>query len=167
MFPILMWYSGEMDFCSKDLFRNTVVNLVMVKSLQTWPSHFQRDALYWQEQTNQTDANKIQIHLILYIYKLASYSKNKNILNIDILDYILKLCLIFIDLCLYKLKFIREKRVRKLYKKIIKMAKHHPDLIMCRKQTGVSIGRLCDKCDGKCVICDSYFRPTTLVRICD
>ncbi|KAM4783823.1 PHD finger-like domain-containing protein 5A isoform 1-T1 [Cyanocitta cristata] len=30
-----------------------------------------------------------------------------------------------------------------------------------------SIGRLCEKCDGKCVICDSYVRPCTLVRICD
>ena len=27
-----------------------------------------------------------------------------------------------------------------------KMAKHHPDLIMCRKQPGVAIGRLCEKC---------------------
>ncbi|CAL9214019.1 unnamed protein product [Arabidopsis halleri] len=47
------------------------------------------------------------------------------------------------------------------------MAKHHPDLIMCRKQPGIAIGRLCEKCDGKCVICDSYVRPCTLVRICD
>uniref|UniRef100_H2Z5I3 PHD finger-like domain-containing protein 5A n=1 Tax=Ciona savignyi TaxID=51511 RepID=H2Z5I3_CIOSA len=39
------------------------------------------------------------------------------------------------------------------------MAKHHPDLIFCRKQPGVG--------DGKCVICDSYVRPCTLVRICD
>ena len=38
---------------------------------------------------------------------------------------------------------------------------------MCRKQWGVSIGRLCEKCEGKCVICDSYVRLTTLVRICD
>ena len=36
------------------------------------------------------------------------------------------------------------------------MAKHHPDLIMCRKQPGIAIGRLCEKCDGKCVVCDSY-----------
>uniref|UniRef100_A0AAV2LS58 PHD finger-like domain-containing protein 5A n=1 Tax=Knipowitschia caucasica TaxID=637954 RepID=A0AAV2LS58_KNICA len=35
------------------------------------------------------------------------------------------------------------------------------------KQAGVAIGRLCEKCDGKCVICDSYVRPCTLVRICD
>ena len=39
-----------------------------------------------------------------------------------------------------------------------RMAKHHPDLIMCRKQPGIAIGRLCEKCDGKCVICDSYVR---------
>jgi PHD finger-like domain-containing protein 5A len=47
------------------------------------------------------------------------------------------------------------------------MAKHHPDLIFCRKQPGIAIGRLCEKCDGKCVICDSYVRPCTLVRVCD
>lgn len=47
------------------------------------------------------------------------------------------------------------------------MAKHHPDLIMCRKQPGIAIGRLCEKCDGRCVVCDSYVRPCTLVRICD
>eukprot|EP00906_Rhabdomonas_costata_P015496 RCo022271 len=47
------------------------------------------------------------------------------------------------------------------------MARHHPDLIMCRKQSGIAIGRLCEKCDGKCVICDSYVRPAALVRICD
>ena len=41
------------------------------------------------------------------------------------------------------------------------MAKHHPDLIMCRKQPGIAIGRLCEKCDGKCVICDSYVRCVT------
>lgn len=28
-----------------------------------------------------------------------------------------------------------------------KMAKHHPDLVMCRKQPGISIGRLCEKCE--------------------
>ena len=49
----------------------------------------------------------------------------------------------------------------------IVMAKHHPDLIMCRKMPGIAIGRLCEKCDGKCVVCDSYVRPATLVRVCD
>ena len=38
---------------------------------------------------------------------------------------------------------------------------------MCRKQPGISIGRVCEKCDGKCVVCDSYVRPCTLVRVCD
>ena len=47
------------------------------------------------------------------------------------------------------------------------MAKHHPDLVMCRKLAGIAIGRLCEKCDGKCVVCDSYVRPATLVRVCD
>jgi len=47
------------------------------------------------------------------------------------------------------------------------MAKHHPDLLMCRKQSGVAIGRLCDKCDGRCVLCDSHVRPAGLVKICD
>ncbi|KJH48818.1 PHF5-like protein [Dictyocaulus viviparus] len=50
---------------------------------------------------------------------------------------------------------------------VLIMAKHHPDLIFCRKQPGVAIGRLCEKCDGRCVICDSYVRPCSLVRICD
>lgn len=30
-----------------------------------------------------------------------------------------------------------------------------------------AIGRLCEKDDGKCPICDSYVRPCTLVRVCD
>lgn len=47
------------------------------------------------------------------------------------------------------------------------MAKHHSDLIMCRKQPGIGIGRLCEKCDGRCVVCDSYVRPKTKVRVCD
>ncbi|TIC00011.1 RCC1/BLIP-II [Wallemia mellicola] len=36
---------------------------------------------------------------------------------------------------------------------------------MCRRQP--AIGRLCDKCDGKCPVCDSYVRPQTIVKICD
>ena len=47
------------------------------------------------------------------------------------------------------------------------MAKHHPDLIMSRKQPGIAIGRLCEKYDGKCVLCDSYVCPCTLVLVCD
>jgi PHF5-like protein len=26
------------------------------------------------------------------------------------------------------------------------MAKHHPDLVLCRKQPGIAIGRVCEKC---------------------
>ena len=33
--------------------------------------------------------------------------------------------------------------------------------------TKKAIGRLCEKCDGRCPICDSYVRPATLVRVCD
>lgn len=29
------------------------------------------------------------------------------------------------------------------------------------------MGKLCEKCDGRCVICDSYVRPADAVRICD
>lgn len=47
------------------------------------------------------------------------------------------------------------------------MAKHHADLVFCRKLPGIAIGRLCEKHDGICVICDSYVRPHVLVRICD
>ncbi len=47
------------------------------------------------------------------------------------------------------------------------MARHHADLVMCRKQPGVAIGKLCEKCDGRCIICDSYVRPSTAVRVCD
>ena len=44
------------------------------------------------------------------------------------------------------------------------MAKHSTDLVFCRKQPGISIGRLCEKCDGRCVICDSHVNPCTLIR---
>jgi PHD finger-like domain-containing protein 5A len=47
------------------------------------------------------------------------------------------------------------------------MSKHNPDLVMCRRQAGISIGRLCERDDGRCPICDSYVRPTTIVHICD
>ena len=45
-------------------------------------------------------------------------------------------------------------------------ARHHADLILCRKQPGIAVGRLCEKCDGKCPVCDSNC-VTTLVHICD
>ena len=47
------------------------------------------------------------------------------------------------------------------------MSKHHPDMILCRKMPGIAVGRLCEKCDGHCPLCDSYVRPAEIVRICD
>ena len=29
----------------------------------------------------------------------------------------------------------------------------------------IAIGRLCEKCDGKCPVCDSYVRPETIVKV--
>ena len=45
------------------------------------------------------------------------------------------------------------------------MSKHHPDLILCRKQAGTAIGKVCETCEGRCVICDSHVRLCSLVRI--
>lgn len=47
------------------------------------------------------------------------------------------------------------------------MAKHHPDLIMCRKQPGIAIGRVCDKCDGtlRCLWRDRDFWCLLLQRV--
>ncbi|KAI0286110.1 PHF5-like protein-domain-containing protein [Russula aff. rugulosa BPL654] len=53
------------------------------------------------------------------------------------------------------------------------MSKHHPGahhpflLFTSYYFSPLAIGRLCEKCDGKCPVCDSYVRPETLVRICD
>uniref|UniRef100_A0A060T2R9 ARAD1A10692p n=1 Tax=Blastobotrys adeninivorans TaxID=409370 RepID=A0A060T2R9_BLAAD len=47
------------------------------------------------------------------------------------------------------------------------MSRHRPDLQPCMKQPGVTVGRLCEKCDGRCPVCDSYVRPTAIVRVCD
>ncbi|KAH9172967.1 PHF5-like protein-domain-containing protein [Lactarius sanguifluus] len=41
------------------------------------------------------------------------------------------------------------------------MSKHHPDLIMCRRQPGIeTLVRICDECNfgtygGRCIICGS------------
>ncbi|KAF8686797.1 hypothetical protein HU200_043407 [Digitaria exilis] len=46
------------------------------------------------------------------------------------------------------------------------MAKHHPDLIMCRKAAWHSpFGRLCEKCDEWSSATPMY--ACTLVRVCD
>ncbi|KNB42752.1 hypothetical protein JH06_5315 [Blastocystis sp. subtype 4] len=46
------------------------------------------------------------------------------------------------------------------------MAKHHPDLVMCRKLPGTGTILLVVSVKS-CVICDTYVRPYTLVHICD
>ncbi|CDF34508.1 unnamed protein product [Chondrus crispus] len=38
---------------------------------------------------------------------------------------------------------------------------------MCRKQPGIVVGKLCQRCEGKCVVCDSLVSQTTEARICD
>lgn len=47
------------------------------------------------------------------------------------------------------------------------IAKHHPGLIIYRKQPGVYCHRKTEKCDGKSVVCDLYKRPCRLVTVCD
>ncbi|GKT13459.1 PHF5-like protein [Aduncisulcus paluster] len=46
-------------------------------------------------------------------------------------------------------------------------ARYHPDLVFCRRQVGDTIGLLCDKCDGRCPLCDSHFFLEEEVKICD
>ncbi|CAL9727599.1 pre-mRNA-splicing factor Rds3p [Monosporozyma unispora] len=61
------------------------------------------------------------------------------------------------------------------------MSRHQFDLVMCLRPQGSHLGCLCDKCDGRCPICDSHninmnnnttntkaFQPALkTVRICD
>ncbi|ODV80668.1 PHF5-like protein [Suhomyces tanzawaensis NRRL Y-17324] len=46
------------------------------------------------------------------------------------------------------------------------MSRHQYDLIQCMKQTGPVAGLVCQQCDGRCPVCDSYVKPTTKVTIC-
>mmetsp|Transcript_19207 Transcript_19207/g.27036 ORF Transcript_19207/g.27036 Transcript_19207/m.27036 type:complete len:112 (-) Transcript_19207:2311-2646(-) len=47
------------------------------------------------------------------------------------------------------------------------MVKHHSDLIVCLKQPSQGIGRLCEKCEGKCPVCDTYVRPKLIIHLCN
>ena len=47
------------------------------------------------------------------------------------------------------------------------MSRHQYDLVMCLNLPGTSIGKLCDKCDGRCPLCDSDVKLISKVRICD
>lgn len=41
------------------------------------------------------------------------------------------------------------------------------DVIRCGRRTGISRGRLCFKCDGKCVACESYVNAAVEARVCE
>lgn len=47
------------------------------------------------------------------------------------------------------------------------MSRHQYDLVTCLKLPGTAVGRLCERCDGRCPSCDSLVRPSAKVRICD
>mmetsp|Transcript_21123 Transcript_21123/g.42091 ORF Transcript_21123/g.42091 Transcript_21123/m.42091 type:complete len:113 (-) Transcript_21123:39-377(-) len=47
------------------------------------------------------------------------------------------------------------------------MSKHHPDLVQCTRLPGLTLGLLCSKCDGRCVVCDSFVNPCEPARLCD
>lgn len=47
------------------------------------------------------------------------------------------------------------------------MSRHQYDLVQCLNLPGVLTGKLCDKCDGRCPLCDSDVRLISRVRICD
>ncbi|OBA18567.1 uncharacterized protein OGAPODRAFT_44644 [Ogataea polymorpha] len=47
------------------------------------------------------------------------------------------------------------------------MSRHQLDLVLCLKQPGTAVGRLCEKCDGKCPACDSLVNAARPARICD
>lgn len=54
------------------------------------------------------------------------------------------------------------------------MAKHHPDLVFCRKQPGIALGRLCEKCDGVFIhlfntykFCAKHFLYKYYRKMCD
>ena len=47
------------------------------------------------------------------------------------------------------------------------MARHLPDIVLCRKLAGISTGKVCANHEGRCILCDSHSNLTLRVRICD
>lgn len=45
--------------------------------------------------------------------------------------------------------------------------KVNPELTLCLKQPGITVAKVCTKCDGKCPLCDSYVRPHRIAHLCD
>ncbi len=35
------------------------------------------------------------------------------------------------------------------------MSKHHWDLVLCRKNISNNIGKVCDYCNNRCILCDT------------
>ena len=46
-------------------------------------------------------------------------------------------------------------------------SKHLHDLELCGKPAGATVGRVCEGCEGRCVLCDSFVRQMTPARVCD
>lgn len=63
---------------------------------------------------------------------------------------------------------VRNKQYRN-FRKFNSMSRHQLDLIQCMKQPGSTIGKLCEKCDGRCPCCDSYItnESKAMARVCD
>lgn len=49
----------------------------------------------------------------------------------------------------YKYVQVRSCAARCFFPIHTSLHRHHPDLILCRKPSGIAIGRLCEKCDGR------------------
>lgn len=50
---------------------------------------------------------------------------------------------------------------------LLGMSRHQYDLVQCMKQPGRAVGLVCQQCEDRCPICDSYVKATTKVRICE
>ncbi|KAF2137290.1 uncharacterized protein K452DRAFT_196345, partial [Aplosporella prunicola CBS 121167] len=41
------------------------------------------------------------------------------------------------------------------------------DFVLCGRVQGIQAGKLCDKCDGRCLSCDSFVSPSSKARVCN
>ena len=46
-------------------------------------------------------------------------------------------------------------------------ARHEADLVVCGRMAGSAVGMLCDRCEGRCVSCDSHVHQKNEAKICD
>lgn len=47
------------------------------------------------------------------------------------------------------------------------MSRHQLDLVMCLRQPGTAAALVCERCDGRCPVCDLMVRPARTCRLCD